>query len=247
MVQKLKNNEMKELPEGMKQYFEQNPGKLAEALESSKEEAARLLKQNDELMKRLSERTDSLRKVMEQDGVLDDVLKRQSELERNMDGVMERQKRIGDAARRDIEGVIERAYELRRNQQSKPGKGQKKDDGLPEQKSQGDKDEKGEPKDPSNPTNPAENPYDPQGGDKPRASDGAERDLDKSVWETGKQGKEHERAKSSSEDGKGTPARYAGVYKRFKENLAKKPDAVDTPGSGGGSTAPTPPSAPRSE
>ena len=113
VAEKLKQGDKAELPEGLKQYFKDNPGKLAQVLGVTEEEAKKVAGNGEELAKKLGQSADGLNKLLEDGDVLSDIAKKQADVERELRDVLKKQEELSAKARKDLEDLLEVAYAMR--------------------------------------------------------------------------------------------------------------------------------------
>lgn len=112
LLSDLKAGKLQNIPAGLEAYLKDNPQDLAEALGKSSEEASALTLDAEAMAKALRSSTEGVSKLLEVDGVMQEVLERQVELERALEETMRNQKELADSTNEDIAKVLDAAYEL---------------------------------------------------------------------------------------------------------------------------------------
>lgn len=227
MMKKLKKGEADELHEGMKAYLKANPDKLAELLDMTREEAEELLKSDKDLLKRLGEHADKTAELFRDASLLEDVLKRQAELDEKMESVRKAFEK-GKENAGQLEKVLDLLQEAERRAKPKPGKGNP-NQGDPQPGEQpGEKDGEGKDKGKKPGQNPGDTPGDQglqdSGGDsrgnKPEDEAKQERDLSGDTADLRLQGKDAKQAENKAAERKPDP-KYDGMKNAFNR-LRKK-------------------------
>ncbi len=102
------------IPEGLEQYFKDNPDKLAELLGTTGDDAKALLGKEEELVKKLGEADDKLAELLKNSDVMEKVVELQGKVEDDLTSALDAQEKLGDQTQREIEEALEAAYALRK-------------------------------------------------------------------------------------------------------------------------------------
>lgn len=217
--EQMKKGELKDVPEGLREYVRKNPEKAAEYAGKSVEELKKLAENDKELDSLLKKSPEMLKKIAESNDAIDDVLKHQFEAERKLEEVLKSQEKTIKAASDNQDQAINLAHELRNQGQ---GKGQPDKPDKNKSETKDPREGKSEPKDGKNPSQPAPREYQP--GDGKIKPDEKTEDFTNDVNRDGFQADRKVKdvgGDAAGADAKG-PGKYNGFWQKWEEEMRKR-------------------------
>ncbi|MCC6574656.1 MAG: hypothetical protein IT462_12810 [Planctomycetes bacterium] len=223
--EQMEKGEIKEIPEGLREYIKANPDKAAELSGKTVEEMKKLVQDDKEVDGLIKKSPEMLKKLAESKEAFEDILDRQYQAERKIEEVLKAQEKTIKAASENQDSAINLAHQLR-DQGGGKGQPDKPDKNKSETK---DPREKDQPKN-GDPTKNAPKEYQP-GEEKLRPDEKTE-DF------TNNENKEGFQADKKTKDlggGAGNaenqgPGKYNGFWDKWREAMQKRnAEAAKTP------------------
>ena len=222
--EQMEKGELKDIPEGLREYIKQNPEKAAEFSGKSVEELKKLAEDDKQLDSTIKKSPEMLKKMAGSEETFKEILERQYEAERKLEEVLKSQEKTIKAASENQDEAINLAHQLKEQGQGQ-GKGDKPDKNKTETKDPREGQEK--PKN-GQPTQPAPKEYAP--GESPKPKEETEdftNDVNKESFQADKKAKEA--AAGTSTEDHGEPSKYKGFKQKFEEEMRKRPAEAAKP------------------